>query len=264
MASRLLAGAGIVAGCAGSICAYEEWSVPNLTAPTLIEAPALEAQIQHQFQGTVDEFQAASNFFGVDDGADVFFGVCATLLPRTHLYTFYDTHQYVSGTHGEYTLGSSYAAFFHPFHLGAQLDGQIVSYVRYADNKRITKPYLQLSVQNDPLMGRVAFLANTGYNYDINRFGLGTGVDVKMTDLFDLYGEYFPWVDKNPNTSLDDGALPIQNPYSIGIKITTSGHQFFIFAGNATEIGARHLMRGTLDKQLRLGFLLKRIFKLSR
>jgi len=261
--SRMMTSAGIVAACAGAICAYEEWSMPNLTAPTLIESPALEAEIQHQFQGTVNEFQAASNFFGVADGADVHFGIRATILPGAQLFTFYDTHQYPSYTYGEYIFGGSYGAFFHPLYFGAQLDGQFVSYVRYSDNERITKPYLQLSLQNDPLAGRVVFLVNTGYSFDINRYGLGTGVDVKVTEVFDLYGEYFPWVDKNPSTSLEEGSVAIQNPFSFGVKINTAGHQFFIFAGNATEIGAENLMRGTLDKQLRIGFTIKRLFKLN-
>lgn len=263
IAIRLLVFMGIVGGCSNGLYAYEEWSIPNLTAPTRIEVPALEAQIQHQFQGYVNEFQAVSNFFGITGGADVNFGVRATLLPGAQFYTSYDTHQYVSGTYGEYTFGSSYAAFFHPLFFGAQLDGQIVSYARY-DNKRITRPYLQLSLQNDPLMGRVSFLTDIGYNFAIQHFGLGTSVEVKVTDMFDLYGEYFPWVDKNQNTALADGTTAIQNPFSFGIKITTAGHQFFLFAGNAQENGARHLMRGALDEKLRFGFLLKRLFKLQQ
>ena len=99
IANRLLAVTGIIAGCVSALYAYEEWNIPNLTAPTRIEAPALEAQIQHQFQGFVNEKNAASNFFGAGDGADAFFGVRATLLPGAQLYTSYDTHQNQSGTH---------------------------------------------------------------------------------------------------------------------------------------------------------------------
>jgi len=235
---------------------------PTSPPPTLIESPALEAEIQHQFQGYVNEFQAASTFFGVEDGADVAFGIRATLLPGAQLYGFYDTRQLSTATYGEYTVGASYGMFFHPLCFGAQLDGAFISYVR-VDDERITKPYLQLSLQNDPLAGRVVFLVNTGYSFDIDHYGLGTGVDVKLTEVFDLYGEYFPWVDKDSSTDIGEGSVQVQNPFSFGVKINTAGHQFFLFAGNATEIGAENLMRGTYDKRLRLGFTIKRLFKLK-
>ena len=259
--NRIVAVAGIMtAGCGSVLYGYEEWSIPNLTAPTRIEAPALEVQIQHQFQGYVNEFQSVSNFFGITGGADVNFGVRATLLPGAQLYTSYDSHQYLSGTFGEYTFGSSYAVFFHPL-FSAQLDGQIFSYARY-DNRRIAKPYLQLSLQNDPVMDRLSFLADIGYNFAIQHYGAGAGVDVKLTEMFDLYGEIFPWVDRSQDTKLGDSASSIKAPFLFGLKITTAGHQFFLFAGNAQENGARHLMRGALDEKLRFGFQLKRLFKL--
>ena len=67
-------------------------------------------------------------------------------------------------------------------------------------------------------MGWVSFLTNVGYNFQIHRCGIGTGVDVKVTDMFDLYGEYFPLVDKNSSMKFGDSTSQIKTPSFLALR----------------------------------------------
>jgi hypothetical protein len=243
--------------------AYEEWSMPQLTAPTVIKPIALEVQFQHQFWGRIDGKDWYSRLLGIGDGADASIGLRSTVLPKTQVYAFYDNMQLLNHSHNEFATGVSYAVSIPQIFLRMQANGEIFSYASLLTypEKRKNGFFLQGSFQNDPIFDRVALLCNIGYDFDRKKSGMGIGIDVRITESFDIYGDYFPVWDKTDTTLFPSG---IQNPFSFGIKITTSGHQFFFFACNATEIGPRHLMRGTTDNYLKLGFMIKRLFDFSK
>jgi hypothetical protein len=245
---------------ATSLFAYEEWSLPNLVAPTLIKPFAIEGQFQHQFLGRIDGADKFDRFFGIADGADGCFTLRTAVWSTAQVYISYDNMQLFSRSRNEFVMGTSYAAAVPWIFLNVQADAQFFSYasMKTFPNKRFNNFFVQAALRNDPLFGRVAGLVDAGYDFDREAFGLGLGLDVRVIDLLDIYGEYFPVLKKS-----DDPLFPgrnIRTPFSFGVKLTTAGHQFFIFFGNANEIGSRHLMAGTADNNLRFGFSLKRLF----
>jgi hypothetical protein len=259
---------GVLVAAVSPIFAYDQWSLPNLAAPTVIAAPALEADFQHQFWGraggTVGTNNALQRLFGLADGADVAIGVRSVVWRTAQVYVSYDNTQLFNASHYEYAAGAAYAVAVPRLFLHMQGDGQVFSYsslLSYPEKRR-TGCFVQASLQNDPILGRARFLLDGGYDFDRKKFGLGLGLDVMVYGDFAVYGEVFPVVDK-ANRDLFN-ADKLTTPYSIGVKMTTPGHQFFIFIGNAEENGARHLMQGTADKYLRFGFSIKRLWSFNK
>jgi hypothetical protein len=253
---------------AAPLYAYDQWSLPNLIAPTAIQPQSLEADFQHQFWGraggTVGNNNALQRLFGLADGADVAIGVRSVVWRTAQVYASYDNTQLFNSSHYEYAAGAAYAVVVPQIFMHVQGDGQIFSYsslLTYPEKRR-TGYYVQMSLQNDPILDRGRVLVNGGYDFDKKKFGLGIGLDITVSNEFAVYGEFFPVVDKTDRDSLRAGRLNM--PYSFGAKITTPGHQFFIFMGNAEENGTRHLMRGAADKYLRFGFSIKRLWSFQK
>jgi hypothetical protein len=248
--------------------AYDQWSLPNLVAPTAIQAPALEADFHHQFLGhvggTVGSNNALQRLFGLADMADVAIGLRAVVWQTAQVYVSYDDMQMFNDSHYEYAAGAAYAVAVPQLYMHVQGDGQVFSYSSLLTfpEKRRTGTFVQLSLQNDPIFDRARFLVDGGYDFDKKKFGLGLGLDVRVYGDFSAYGEVFPIVDKTDRDLFQANMLT--TPYSIGGKITTPGHQFFVFIGNAEENGARHLMRGTVDKYMRFGFSIKRLWSFKK
>jgi hypothetical protein len=253
----------ILIAAASPLFAYEDWSIPHLNAPSAIKPIGIEVQFQHQFTGRIAGKDAFSRLFGAGDGADACIGLRSTVWRQAQVYASYDNRQLFSRSHNEFTAGASYAFFIHQIFLRLQADAEIISYASYRTypEKRKTGYFIRGCFQSEPFFDRAALLCNLGYNFDGKAPGMGIGADVAITGKFDIYGVFFPVWDKT-DTTLSQSDL--HNPFTFGIKFTTFGHQFFLFAGNATEIGSRHLMRGTTDNHLRLGFIIKRLFDFSK
>jgi Membrane bound beta barrel domain (DUF5777) len=241
--------------------AYEEWDLPDLTAPTSMKPLSLEFQIQHQFADSIFTSESFNRFFGLGDLANVVVGLRADIWSTAQVYASFGNTQTLMLTHWEYVVGGAYAVPIPWLFMNAQIDAQFFSYAALdANNTRTEGGFYDLSLRNDPIFGRVVFLVNAGYDSDQRRYGLGIGADAKVLENFDLYGSYFPKVDKSPHSPTYDNAAAIYNPYCFGIKMTTGGHQFFLFVDNSTEVGVRHLMQGTTDYAPRFGFMIKRLF----
>jgi hypothetical protein len=242
--------------------AYEEWDLPNLTAPTSLPHPSLELHIQHQFSDSLVSPDVLNRFLGLGDLANVVVGLRADVWSTAQVYASFSNTQMLMSTHWEYTVGGAYAVALPWISMRTQLDAEFFSYAAFdGKNTRTNAGFFNLSLANDPLFGRVVFLGNVGYDSDQERFGLGIGVNVTVLDMLDVFADYFPMVDKAPRSYAYDNAPWIHNPYCFGLKFTTSGHQFFFFAGNSTEVGARHLMQGAIDDAPRFGFMITRLFR---
>lgn len=241
-----------------SLSAYEEWSIPNLSAPTMLEPGALELLYQHQFLGRIIGKERPSNLYGIGEGADATIGLRSVVWRKAQVFVSYDSRQLFSQSHNEFTAGIAYAFFVPRLLLRLQAESEVYSYASYLTypEKRITKTFLRGSVQSDPLLNRVVFLYNIGYSFDAKPPGMGIGCDVVVNDMVEVFGTFFPVLDK---TEKPIPQPDVKNPFTFGIKLVTHGHQFFVYAGNATESGSRHLMQGTGDNHLRLGFLIKRL-----
>lgn len=250
-------------GIARTGFAYEEWSIPNVTAPTVIEPFALEVRIQHQFLGHLKGDKMFSRLFGVGDGADANIGLRSIAWNGAQAGVSYDNIQTVQQSRNEFTVDAAYAAAFPRILAHAQIGAQYFSYESFLSfpAKRTDDFFLLGSISNDPLFDRFVVLVNVGYDFDKKTSGLGLGLDVKVTRLFDIFGGYFPRIGKTDNPATP--GRPLHAAFSFGGKMTTAGHQFFVFIGNSTETGPRHLMRGASDEFLRIGFLVSRLFSFS-
>jgi hypothetical protein len=251
---------GVFLAIVSSLFAYEEYSLPNLIAPTRIKPFALEVQFQHQFLGRIDGIDKFDRFFGISDGADGCFTLRSAVWSTAQIYGSYDNMQLFNQSRNEFVVGTSYATEIPRIFLHLQGDVQFFSYASFKTypEKRFNNVFVQCALQNDPLFDRIAGIVDVGYDFDRDAYGLGLGLDVKVVDAINIYGEYFPVLKKFDDPLSSERT--IRNPFLLGVKITTFRHQFFFFLGNATEIGSRHLMMGTLDNNLRFGFAIKRLF----
>jgi hypothetical protein len=243
-----------------SLFAYDEWNIPNLMAPTTVKPFGLEVRFQHQFTGRIDGKDNVARFFGLGDGADGCITVRAVVWNGAQVYASYDNMQLFNLSHNEFGVGTSYALAIPWIFLKLQADAQYFSYGSFKTypEQRINNFFVQGSLQNDPLFGRVSAIVDVGFDFDKSAPGLGLGLIVKVIDILDVYGEFFPVLKKSDDPLFPDRTT--QNPFSGGVKITTYGHQFCLNIGNATEIGPRHLMSGASDNNLKLGFEIKRLF----
>jgi hypothetical protein len=253
-----IAGVRVIFWLAVSCFAYEEWSIPNLTAPTVLQPKSIEISIQHQFWGRIDGKDNVSRLYGLSDGADVRIQARMTVLPGAQVFAFYDRAQPMGFTHAEFSAGASYAHALPKLPLRFQVEGELFTHVFELTDpeSRKTGFFLQGCFRGDPLLNRIVPQCDVGYDFDRNVPGLGFGMTVGITESFGVFGEYFP-VGTKPDSALLQTV--IRNPFAFGVKITTYGHQFFFFAGNSMEMGSRNLMRGTADNVLRLGFMIKRM-----
>jgi hypothetical protein len=251
-------GFSFVLSLALSSFAYEEWSLPNLTAPTVLQPRAIEVSIQHQFWGRMDGKDNVSRLYGIGDGADVRIQARMTVLPGTQVFAFYDHDQPFESTYAEFSAGASYALPISKLHLRFQAEGELFSHVVELPDTEMRKTgfFINGCFRSDPLLNRIVPQCDVGYDFDRKMPGLGIGLTLSVTESFGVFGEYFPvWT--KPDSALSQ--IVIRNPFAFGVKITTYGHQFFFFAGNSKGIGSRYLMRGAADNILRLGFMIKRL-----
>jgi hypothetical protein len=257
----------VIATLTTPLLAYEEWSIPGLNAPNALEPVAIEATYQHQFQGSVFGRDRPGNLFGIGDGADARIGIRSTLWKTAQLYVSYDSRQMVIQSHNEFTAGTGYAVSFPRLHFHLQAEAEIFSYASFLTfpEERKTGGFIDGSLRSDPLFERVTLLAILGYRFSAPAPGAGLGCTVTLTDMVGVYGAWFALWDRSAEPSLQvQGPTSLHNPWLFGVKLTTYGHQFLLYAGNTVENGPRHLMQGTVDNKLRLGFIIKRLFSFSK
>ena len=124
-------------------------------------------------------------------------------------------------------------------------------------------------MQNRPLSERFVGTLNIGYDGYYKRIILGIGLSVSIIkDLglihqISLVGEYYPVLDReNADTHLSR-YMGSGNGFSLGIKLDTYGHRFFILLTNTDDL---HFHRTALglpeDSHWRLGFNIERKLKL--
>ena len=221
-----------------SLFAYEEWSLPNLAGPTLIKPLAIEGQFQHQFWGRIDGADKFDRFFGIADGAEGCFTLRTAVWSTAQVLVSYDNIQLFNNSRNEFVVGASYAAAVPWIFLNVQADAQYFSYasMKTSPEKRFNNYFVQVALRNDPLFGRVVALVDGGYDFDRKAYGLGLGLDVKVIDLLDVYGEYFPVLKKTYYDPLNPGRI-IRNPYSFGVKFTTPGTSSSYFSAMPTKSG---------------------------
>jgi hypothetical protein len=242
------------------VAAYEDWSLPNLPVPTTVKPFGLEIQLQHQFLGRMDGNENLNRFYGIGDGADPNIMLKATVWSTAQVYAIYDYIQVLNRSHNEIALGTSYSQPIPFLFLRCKAEAEYYSYASYLvfPEQRKNNFFVLGSLQNDPLWNRIVGIADVGYGFEQKALGLGFGLDVKVVESFDVFGEYFPVIDRSYYASSVTNS--VQNPFAVGVRFTTYGHQFMLYVSNASETGARRLMFGAPDNGPKFGFEIKRLF----
>lgn len=239
------------------VSAYEEPCFPNLKAPTSLSPGNIEASVQHRFYGRIDT--GGTTFFGLATPVYASFGlrydVWRTLEANAAFYT----------SNKEFEIGASYAFLYPSVSLKMQVEGIYYNFSAYdADFKEHRKQAgcMLLDLQSYPIIQSISPAVNIGYDFDIRKWGMGLGLNVLLVEGLDVFGEYFPILQKDR----DSTAVATKNAFSFGVKISTAGHHFLFFLQNSVynsgigTIGSRHLMFGTDNYKLHFGFEIQRLF----
>jgi hypothetical protein len=208
--------------------------------------------VQHRIKGILTE-ETLDNFFGIDQGANINFGIRYALLQRLEVNACY------TALRQEYRLGASYAHHLPQIYMKGQMD---VEYFDFESaGERNSNFYYALALQTFPLGEILTPTVNIAYDGFNEKFGLGFGVDLG----FDFYlgpiehisviGEYYPILDSEP------GMTNEEHYFTAGLRLDTYGHHFMVQVSNGFEIGPRNLMLGVPTNDLYLGFNIQRILQ---
>lgn len=238
---------------AAAMYAYDEKCMPDLVVPTGIPPQSLEATIVHRFDRIPsgqfpDNIMASANAkigvryvirAGLEGGAEYLYCPSSVIGQK------------------EYAVHAAYSHAVPAVPLCAQ------AYVRYFGVQSwFNQPWernllYQLTIQSKPVWGRISPVVNLAYDALAGKPGMGAGVDVAVAENIGIVGEYYPPLGARDSSRA--GKLDV-HCFSLGARIATYGHHFLFTLGNSTDIGARHLMRGTVNKNLYFGFNLQRLF----
>jgi hypothetical protein len=236
---------------AGGLFAFEP-STLNLRVPSHLDRNALVLDVQHRVKGILTE-ETLDNFFGIDQGANINFGIRYALLPRLEVKACYTTLRQ------EYRLGASYAHHIPQVYLKGQVDVEYFDFER--SGERNSNFYYGLALQSYPLGGILTPTVNLAYDGFNEKFGFGFGIDLGFDwylgpiEHVSVIGEYYPILDSEP------GITAAENYFAAGLRLDTYGHHFMVQVSNGFEIGPRNLMLGVPTNDLYLGFNIQRILQ---
>ncbi len=210
----------------------------NLRSPADLESGQGEIKIQHRFYGDVTE-DTLDTLFGADSGANVGIGLRYVVWSQLELSAARLRNR------REYVLGVGYGCSCPGIPVQAQLDVQFFRYEMFSiETLGIEKEsgvFGLLSLQTEPLLGRITPVVNLGYDVDEEEFGAGFGLVVTAIDRTGIIekisaiGEYFPTTNEGKRFQ----------SFAFGIRLSTYGHNFDLVLGNSSELGEKRSMAGT-------------------
>jgi hypothetical protein len=226
----------------------------NLVSPSELDNWENEVTISHRFLGAVDD-KPFDTFFGMDVGANT-----GIFLRKKFVYNLEAKAGYTR-LKKMYHLEGSYKFTPMEFPVQAQVNIRYFSFDEISQDKRRNNFQYLLAIQNDPLMDRIIFNTNIGYDGYYERIVNGFGLGVILLDNLTLLGEYYPVWDRDSATDRVRKYMGDYDAFAIGIKLDTYGHQFTFLLGNASGFSPREQSLGTNDKNdLKFGFNLQRRF----
>ena len=235
------------------ILAAYETGMLNLETPGALEKGQGEFKIQHRFYGKASE-EPLDTFFGMDLGANIGLSLRYTLWSKLELRAA----RFRSAKEG--ILGASYSYPVPKSPLQSQVYVEFFSYEEFnfetSSDERKNSVFGLLSLQSEPVFGRIIPTVNAGYDADGENFGAGLGLaiiafeELGLVRRITLMGEYYP----------TRGEEDHERSFAFGIRFQTYGHHFDLILSNNSELGVRHLMSGAVKTEgLRFGFNIKRL-----
>jgi hypothetical protein len=237
---------------AGSLWAYENAAMPDMSTPSELKAGQAEFILNHRFRGLVDE-QPIDNLFGMHGGANVGLGFRVSAGKGLDI-----TLSHVLDSR-ESSLNLGYSFSVPNLLLRAKLEARLFSFrpLQYLETRK-TSELFDLAIQTQPLAGSLSPVVNVFYDGFTKKWRFAAGCDVLLTGKFHVFGEYYP---QTENTIL-------KNCFEFGFKVLTWGHQFYFLLGNGSEpfqympgIGNRSLAMGSVSNKLHFGFSIHRFLE---
>jgi hypothetical protein len=248
---RLIAGFFVLMSLGGASAL--EKSMLSLKLPSRLEARQSQFFFQHRFYGKVDSLDT---FFGMSEGANAGLGF------RVRLFENFEMAVSHVFSDNEYALVAGYAVNLPVLPLRAQVDAEIFTNKKYyflqdgVELKRKRFAAFRLDLASRAILNRLTPVVNLGYDTELERTGLGFGLDAAINEKFSLIGEYYPRLKKDgPDDDLG------YDSYAVGLKVQTYGHHFLFHVGNNIQIGTRRLMAGSASRELHFGFGIQRLFE---
>lgn len=235
----------------GALCAYQSNSI-GLFTPSSLDNLQGELGLAHNFYGQFNH-KPLDTFLGSSMGANV------NLSYRQHLVLGTEGKISYTSSNKKYELGGAWRYYKEEAPVKVQLDLTAASFIKEMSTKRTTDFGAMLSVQNKPLMDRLIFTLNAGYNTYYQRLATGIGAQVMLTDDLSILGEYYPLLD-DTNSSDNVYSVGDKSAFAFGLAYDLYGHTFAFNLGNDPyhhdTVG--HAL-GTYTKGvLSLGFNIKR------
>jgi hypothetical protein len=230
-----------------------EASMLNLKVPSNLDGRSLLFEVHHRFKGVLTE-ETLDNFFGLDFGANVSFGLRYAVIPRLEFNAAYTTFE------GEYRVGASYAHNVPQLFLVVQADVQYFNFER--SGERNGNMFYSAAVQTYPIADFFTPVINFAFDSFNEKFGLGLGLQAGFDWWFgpieriSIVGEYYPVLDE------EDAITGPENYFAAGLRVDTDGHRFMLQIGNGWNIGPRRLMLGTMNNDVHIGFNIQRLLRL--
>lgn len=218
----------------------------NLMAPVSgLSEGSFEVTVNHRFFGEAFDDSPLESFFGMNDGANVAFGI--RYFPRGHVYLSYQNG--ISARSHSFELGwvetdlepavMEFNAGYHTFRTGSTSNGDWEG--------GLTATFgLSAFLAGD----RVRPVVNYAYDGYREEGGPGFGLEFYVMEDMSLWGEYFP--------AADDAAE--NDCFSFGSRYSTWGHQFIVALTSNPWIGPQAQIMGAPGDDLAVGFQIRRMF----
>ncbi|MBN2379416.1 hypothetical protein JXM67_06400 [candidate division WOR-3 bacterium] len=233
-----------------------ELRLSDLKTPVIGNQFATEFSFQHRFYGSLAD-DPFGTFLGADAGANSYLGM--GFYPLKGLGINVSRISYDNGI----DLDLGYSFRFPKGYTRWRAGGELLSYKYSGDTARVWFPLAHLSVQTEPILGRIKPSLSVAYGGIFLFSGGISAVIAKDLWIFEeiaLFAEYYPI----PFGVTYLPEYPPRSTYVAGIGISTYGHQFLITISNDTDIGTRMLGGKTVyfeddDTYIHLGFTIRRL-----
>lgn len=234
----------LLAAICGMAAAYGD-NFFNLDTPLYgLSEGDYEFSMNHRFYGAALKDDPLKSFLGLDDGANVRFGLRYVAMSGFDIGISHERAGHA------YTLTAGWSGAIVPvdIELGASAGYTSVEY--NATDGREGGLIASLCVAARLFGSRVRPVVNYAYDGYREDSGPGFGLEVGTTEKLSILGEYFPVIgDDNGN---------MEDCFSIGARYSTWGHQFLLGFSNSQGIGTRGQLMGAPTNDLTIALSIRR------
>ncbi|OPL19782.1 MAG: hypothetical protein AVO35_02060 [Candidatus Aegiribacteria sp. MLS_C] len=224
---------------------YQGAMLNIMTPVSGLSEGSFEITVNHRFFGEAFEDSPLESFFGMDDGANVAFGI--RYFPMDNAYLSYGNG--ISARSHSIELGWMESALEPAFF---ELNAGYYTFRTGSTANDDWEGGLTATVGLSALLAGDMIRPVVNYAYDGHQEegGPGFGLEFYVMEDMSLWGEYFP--------AANDVAE--NDCFSFGSRYSTWGHQFLLALTNNPWIGPQTQIMGVNGDELAVGFQIRRMF----